>query len=192
VTSHAEKHPLSAEDYLIMERTADTRHELVDGEIFAMTGASRAHNLINGNVFAALHSQLKDRPCEIYNNDMRVKISPAGDYVYPDIVVVCDPPRFEDEHVDTLLNPTLIIEVLSDSTEAYDRGGKFTAYRTLDSLSEYLLITQHEARIEHYTRQTPAGWLLTEVTGLPNSLELPSINCRLMLNEVYAKVDLAA
>ncbi len=161
MTSTAEKIALSAEGYLAMERASDIRHEYMDGEIFAMTGASRKHNLINGNVFASLHSQLKNRPCEIYSNDMRVKMDEAGRYVYPDIVVACDTPRFEDEQLDTLLNPTLIIEVLSDSTEAYDRGGKFAAYRHLESLQEYVLIVQHEARIEHYVRQAQESWLLT-------------------------------
>ena len=189
MTSAAEKTTLSTEDYSAMERASAIRHERVNGDIFAMTVASREHNLITLNTAASLHGQLKDRPCEIYNNDMRVKINAAGDYVYPDIVVVCDGPRLEDEHLDTLLNPTLIIEVLSDSTEAYDRGGKFAAYRTLESLREYVLIAQHEARVEHYVRQAQEGWLLNETSGLQGSLELPCIQCRLALADVYAKVD---
>jgi Uma2 family endonuclease len=191
MTSPAAKTSLSAEDYLAMERASDIRHERMDGEILAMTGASRAHNLITLNTAAALHSQLKGRPCEIYNNDLRVKVSPAGDYVYPDIVVVCEPPRFEDDKFDTLLNPTLIVEVLSDSTEAYDRGHKFAAYRALDSLRDYVLIAQQESRVEHYVRQSAESWLLTETVGLQSSLELSSIDCRLALDEVYAKVGLA-
>ncbi len=189
MTALAEKITLSAEDYLAMERASDIRHERVDGEIFAMTGASRKHNLINGNVFASLHGQLKHRPCEIYSSDMRVKIDAAGSYVYPDIVVACDTPRFEDEDLDTLLNPTLIIEVLSDSTEAYDRGGKFSAYRNLESLQEYILIIQHDVRVEHYVRQEQESWLLTETRGLQNSLELPGIQCQLILADIYAKVE---
>ena len=122
--SAAEQTPLTAEQYLEMERASDTRHEFVQGEVFAMSGASREHNLVTLNTALSLHSQLKGRPCETYSNDMRVKISPLGDYVYPDIVVVCNKPQLEDNHLDTLLNPTVIIEVLSDSTEAYDRGKK--------------------------------------------------------------------
>lgn len=188
MNSPVEKTALSAEDYLTLERSSEIRHEWVNGDIFAMTGASREHNLITLNTASTLHSQLRDRPCEVYSNDMRVKIDAAGNYVYPDVVVVCDTPRFEDEHLDTLLNPILIVEVLSESTEAYDRGGKFTGYRTIESLREYVLIAQDEARVEHYLRQAQEGWLLTETSGLQGSLELPSIHCRLMLADIYAKV----
>ena len=188
----AEKLSPTAEEYLAMERDSDIRHQFVQGEIFAMSGASRKHNVISGNTFAALHNQLKNRPCEIYNNDMRVKISSCGDYVYPDIVAVCDKPQLEDEQLDTLLNPTLIIEVLSESTEAYDRGRKFTAYRSLDSLREYLLIAQDGVQIEHYQRQGEGHWLLSEALDLQAILELPAIDCRLELKDVYAKINFSA
>ncbi|MCP4702107.1 MAG: Uma2 family endonuclease [Gammaproteobacteria bacterium] len=180
----AEKHLPDAGEYLEMERASKTRHEFVQGEIYAMSGASRKHNLINGNLFAALHGQLKKRPCEIYTCDMRVKIRAGGDYVYPDIAAVCGEPRFEDKELDTLLNPTLIVEVLSKTTKIHDRGDKFTAYRTLESLREYLLITQDEVHVEHYVKQNDGRWLLSETICLQDSLALPAIGCTLELADV--------
>lgn len=185
----AQQRQTSAEEYLALERASSERHEFVEGEIFAMTGASRKHNLLSGNSFAALHGQLKDRPCEIYNNDMRVKINADGAYVYPDIVAVCEAPQLEDEQLDTLLNPALVIEVLSESTEAYDRGMKFNAYRKLESLQEYLLVSQDKVQIEHYRRQHDGQWLLADYTDLNDTLELAAIGCRLDLADVYAKVE---
>ena len=132
----AQSHPhLNPQDYLAWERQQETRHEYVNGEIHAMTGASREHNLINGNLFAALHTQTRGKPCEVYSNDMRVKVSETGMYTYPDIAVACGKPEFEDTQVDTLLNPVLIVEVLKVSTEGYDRGAKFAHYRTLPSFA---------------------------------------------------------
>ena len=128
------------EEYLALERQAEYRSEFFHGEIFAMAGASREHNLIAGNVSRELGNQLKGRPCETYQSDMRVKVSDTGLYTYPDVVVACGELAFEDDEVDTLLNPTLLIEVLSESTESYDRGKKFGYYRTIQSLAEYLLV----------------------------------------------------
>jgi len=139
--------PLTPEQYLEIERKAEYKSEYFNGETFAMAGASRRHNLITGNVFAAIHRQIRNRPCEAYTNDMRVKVSESGLYTYPDVVVVCEKPEFDDEHRDTLLNPSLIVEVLSESTEAYDRGKKFENYRMIASLSDYLLIAQDKCRI---------------------------------------------
>ncbi|AUB85090.1 Uma2 family endonuclease [Candidatus Thiodictyon syntrophicum] len=181
---------VTAQEYLAWERRQETRHEYVDGEIYAMTGASREHNLVCGNTFAALHAQLRATPCEVYNNDMRVKVSETGIYTYPDIVIACADPQFEDAEVDTLLNPTLIIEVLSDSTEHYDRGTKFQHYRTLASLQDYLLVAQTESRVEHYVREAGSRWLLTEYRGLDDKLELVSVGCRLLLREMYERVPL--
>jgi Uma2 family endonuclease len=121
---------------------------------------------------------------------MRVKVSPTGLYTYPDVTVVCGEAQFEDNQQDTLLNPTLIVEVLSESTEAYDRGGKFAHYRKLTSLMEYVLITQTKPHIEHYVRQPDNRWLLSEVDSLPDAIHLPSIDCHLALAEVYDKVDI--
>jgi Uma2 family endonuclease len=174
------------EEYLDLERRSDEKHELFDGEIYMMSGASRKHNLIAGNIYAVLHSQLRARQCEAYINDMRVRID-RRNYVYPDLVVVCEPPHLEDDKLDTLLNPTLIGEVLSPTTEQYDRGRKFEAYRAVESLQEYLLIAQDRPRIERYVRQD-AGWLLTEVTGLDAALTLDAIGCTLLLGDIYERI----
>lgn len=178
----------TAEDYLTLERTAPYKSEFHAGQIYAMVGASREHNLVSGNVFRELSLQLKSRPCEAYVNDMRVRAAQAKNYYYPDIAVVCGQPELEDKHGDTLLNPTLLVEVLSPSTEAFDRGGKFANYRKIPSLREYLLVSTHEPRIEHYVRQGEA-WLLTETEGLNATLVLEAIGCTLALGEVYDKVQ---
>jgi Uma2 family endonuclease len=176
------------EEYLTLERKALYKSEYLNGEIFAMSGASREHNLICVNVSSVLHGQLRQRPCETYAGDMRVKVSPTGLYTYPDVVVVCDEPQFEDAQVDTLLNPTLIVEVLSPSTEDYDRGTKFEHYRTLPSLQEYLLISQDRIHIVHYTRQTDSTWVLSETNRQEGLIHLPSIAGNLSVAEIYAKV----
>jgi len=155
-----------------------------------MSGASRRHNLIALHIGAELRAQLKQRPCEVYTSDMRVKISRTGIYTYPAVVVVCEEPVFEDTEVDTLLNPTVLVEVLSKSTEDYDRGGKFEHYRTLASLQEYLLVAQERCHVVHYVRQPDHTWLLAETFDMYCSVHLPSIHCDLMLSEVYAKVRL--
>ncbi|HYN90066.1 MAG TPA: Uma2 family endonuclease, partial [Ardenticatenaceae bacterium] len=147
------------EEYLVRERGAEAKSEYLDGEIVAMVGASRAHNLLTINVAGLLWQQLGDRPCEVYSNDMRVKIPVARVYTYPDVVVSCDDPLFEDDELDTLLNPIVIVEVLSASTESYDRGKKFSFYRSIPSLIEYVLVAQDEHRVEHYLRQAGGHWL---------------------------------
>ncbi|MDD2722946.1 MAG: Uma2 family endonuclease [Methylovulum sp.] len=177
----------TAEEYLTLERNAPYKSEFHNGQIFAMTGASRKHNLVSINIAAELRSQLKKRPCEAYINDMRVKAAEMRSYYYPDIAVVCGVARFEDNMLDTLLNPTVVIEVLSPSTEAYDRGGKFSHYRKIASLREYLLVAQDQPIIECFTRQEN-GWVLTETTGLDAVVKLASIDCSLSLREVYDKV----
>src|SRR5215475_3215142 len=184
------KQRYTPEEYLALERQAQYKSEYYAGEIFAMAGASRWHNLIVANVVGELRSQLKGRPCTTYPSDMRVKVSPTGLYTYPDVTVVCGEAQFEDNQQDTLLNPTLIVEVLSESTEAYDRGGKFAHYRKLTSLMEYVLITQTKPDIEHYVRQPDNRWLLAEADSLHDTLYLPSIACHLALAEVYDKVDI--
>lgn len=182
----------TSEQYLALERAAEYKSEYINGEIYAMSGASREHNLISGNVFRLVSSHFVGRPCEAYVSDMRVKVSPTGMYTYPDVVAVCGEPRFEDDHVDALLNPTAIIEVLSPSTEAYDRGEKFAHYRKLESLSEYVLVSQDKERVEHYIRDSvrPTQWVLTEISGLDGVLQLASIGCDLALRDVYDKVNL--
>ena len=180
----------TAEEYLALERQAECKSEYYAGDIFAMAGASRWHSLIVANVVGELSQQLKGRPCTTYPSNMRVKISPTGLYTYPDVTVVCGEAQFEDTQQDTLLNPTLIVEVLSESTEAYDRGGKFAHYRKLASLMEYVLIAQTKPHVEHYVRQPDNRWLLAEADSLHQTLHLPSIDCHLALAEVYDKVDI--
>ena len=189
MSSQAQKR-YTAEEYLALERQAQYKSEYCAGEIFAMAGASRWHNLIVANVIGELRSQLKGRPCTTYPSDMRVKISPTGLYTYPDVTVVCGEAQFEDTRQDTLLNPTLIVEVLSESTEAYDRGGKFAHYRKLPTLLEYVLITQTKPHIEHYIRQPDNRWLLEEAEGLHGTVHFPAIDCHLSLAEAYDKVDI--
>ena len=176
------------EEYLARERKALDKSEYRDGQIYAMPGASHEHNVIMGNTFAELHIQLRDRTCIVYPSDMRVKVSSTGRYTYPDVVVVCDEPRFDDSHFDTLLNPTVLIEVLSPSTAAYDRGEKFASYQKLDSLCEYVLISQNSVCVEHYLRQEQ-DWDLTEFRSLDDVFSLVSIGCELSLQAIYAKVQ---
>ncbi len=177
----------TAEEYLALERNASNKNEFHDGQIYAMTGASRKHNLITINIARELSLQLKNRTCETYSGDMRIKAATAQNYHYPDAVVVCGTPEFEDAHVDTLLNPTLLIEVLSPSTESYDRGAKFAHYRKIASLQEYLLVSQDQPSIERYLRQGDV-WILSEAIGLDATIPLESIDCQLKLYEVYDKV----
>src|SRR5258706_1105115 len=180
---------VSAKGYLRLERQSEYKSEYVNGEIFAMTGASLKHNLIAGNIFGELRQQLKGRQCQAYVSDMRVKVTATGLYSYPDAVVVCGNPKFEDKYVDTLLNPTLLVEVLSQSTERYDRIAKSSYYRTLDSLAEHLLVAQDEVRLEQYVKQPDGQWLLFECSSLDDLIELSSISCSLALRDVYDKVS---
>lgn len=178
---------LTPEEYLAFERKATTKHEYLNGQIVAMSGASREHNLIAGNMFNGLYTQLIDGACETYISEMRVKNHQTHSYTYPDIVVVCNEPRFEDDVFDTLLNPIVLIEVLSPSTEAYDRGEKFAHYRQIASLQEYVLVSQDRMRVEHYLRQG-TQWLLTEFCGLREVLSLISIDCELHLSDIYRRI----
>jgi Uma2 family endonuclease len=175
-------------EYLALEREAEHRSEYLDGEIFAMAGASRRHNLICLNVGAELRDQLRRRPCEVYVHDMRVKVSATGLYTYPDAVAVCEEPQFEDAELDTLLNPTLLVEVLSPSTADYDRGAKFEHFRTLPSLQEVLFVSQDEVHVLHYVRQPADTWILSESWDVDGVVSLPSIRAELRIAEVYAKV----
>ncbi len=188
--SSQRKTHLTPEEYLALERKSQVRSEYLDGDMVAMSGGSREHNLIVSNIVGELRTALKGRPCEIYPSNMRVRVSASGLYTYPDVVVVCGDPQFEDMHVDTLMNPTAIIEVLSDSTESYDRGAKFGHYRKIPSVVEYLPVAQHEYRVEQYVRQSDGPWLRSEVQGLGAKLELPSIECGLALAEIYERVTL--
>ena len=176
-------------DYLAMERRAETKSEYLNGAIYAMSGASREHNTIVFNLARRIGNQLDNKPCRGYVNDMRVKVSPTGLYTYPDVVIACGELRFEDQHLDTLLNPTVIIEVLSNSTEAYDRGEKFAHYRALESLTDYLLVAQDKPRIEHYQRQVDGQWLYSVADGMDAQVELATIDSKLQLAEIYERVE---
>ena len=180
---------ITPEEYLALEREAETKSEYWYGQIYAMSGASEAHNLISANIVAGLHSQFKKRPCKVYPSDMRVKVSPTGIYTYPDVTVVCGKAGFDEGRKDNLLNPTVIVEVLSPSTEAYDRGKKFDHYRTLESLQDYLLVAQESAMILHYARHDDDRWLLTAYYGLDTVAHIESVDCALPLAEVYDKVE---
>ncbi len=186
----AKKQQWTAEDYLTWERKQPDKHEYFQGEVFAMTGASREHNLLHTNVIRLLGNALLDQPCELYPSEMRVHVPATGLYTYPDVTVVCEEPRFQDTTFDTLLNPTVMFEILSDSTEAYDRGEKFENYRSLDSLRDYVLISQDRALVEHYARQTSGTWLLSTLRA-GGVLRLASIDCVLAVDEIYRKVPLA-
>lgn len=176
-------------EYLAAERRASTKSEFVDGRTFAMAGASRRHNLITSNVIVQLGSQLRHRSCEVYPGDMRVKVPATGLYTYPDVAVVCGEPEFEDAELDTLVNPTLLVEVLSKSTADYDRGAKFDHYRSLASLREVLFIAQDSLHVVHYQRQPDDTWNLSETRDSKSRLILPSIEAELLTAEVYAKVS---
>lgn len=181
------KQRLTVAEYLELEASSREKHEFFEGEAFAMGWASEAHNLIVGNVLAELRQQLRGKPCRVYPSDLRVKVHASGLYTYPDVVVVCGEPRFEQPG-ETLLNPTLLVEVLSDSSEAYDRGRKSEQYRTLPSLTDYLLIAQDRVLVEHYSRQPEERWLLQAGTRLEESLAIASLGCALLLREVYFNV----
>lgn len=178
------------EEYLALERAAEYKSEYFNGEIFAMSGASRRHVLIVTNLVVQLATQLKKRDCSVYSTDLRVKVNPTGLYTYPDVIVVCGESQFSDAHMDTLINPNVIVEVLSESTQGYDRGGKFEQYRTLESFKEYVLVAQDKPHVEHFVRQPDNRWLLSETNRMEDSIELNSIGCTLALTEIYDKVNL--
>ncbi len=183
---------LSLEDWLAGERAAlESRSEYLDGEVFAMTGASLEHNTIVVNIGSELRTQIKGRPCRVYANDMKVLIHSANAGKYPDLVAHCGEPELLDDRRDVLLNPNLIVEVLSHSTEAYDRGGKFALYRRIPSLREYLLVSQDRVRVEHYRRDADGHWTLTDYTGLDDQIPLESLDCVLALTEIYDKIEFA-
>ncbi len=192
--SYAARPFVTPEQYLMQERTALNKHEYVDGEVREMPGASRFHNLITGNIITVLNLALVDREStEVYPSDIRVHIAPTNRFTYPDVVVISgEEPRFTDSAVDTLLNPTVLFEVLSDSTEAYDRGKKFANYQMVPSLKEYVLVSQDEPRIELFRRDADGGWKYESVTGTESSASLRSLDIAISLKDVYRKVTFPA
>lgn len=183
-------HP-SFQDWLEGERAAfDERYEYVDGEVFLMSGGSAEHHAIILNIAGQLWAQTKGRPCHVYGQGMRLQVQAADAGKYPDLMALCGEQQFHDGRRDLLLNPSLIVEVLSDSTEGYDRGGKFALYRQIPSLREYLLVAQDRVSVELYTPQADGRWVLTPFDNLGGSVTLPSIGCELALTEVYDRIDL--
>ena len=184
MSSPALKIHRTPQEYLALERRSNVRHEFVDGELYAMAGASRGHNLISGNLYLGLRTQLRGRPCEVYMSDMRVWVDETGLYTYPDLVVSCGEPKFQDDEFDTLLNPTLIIEILSPTTRSYDRGRKFAHYRRLASLREYVLVAQDQALVQIHRRHDEE-WTSTELSRRHEILHLESVGCRIALDDIY-------
>jgi len=180
---------LTPEEYLAFERRSEERHEYVNGELFAMSGASERHNQIVVNLSGEIRTQFKARSCKVYTNDMRIRIPGTARYTYPDVAALCDVARFEDKELDTLTNPALIIEVLSASTEAYDRGLKFEEYRHIETFVEYVLVAQTKPHIEQFRRQTDGQWLFSTTSGLESFIDFASVGCRLSLAEIYDKVE---
>lgn len=176
-------------EYLEFERNSEIRHEFIDGEIFEMAGANKRHNRISTNIIRLLDNQLLERDCNVYGSDMRVDISAIDKYTYPDVVAVCGEEIFADETEDNLLNPILIVEVLSKSTEAYDRGAKFEYYQTIESFHEYVLITQEPFRVEQFVRKDKNVWTYFEFRKPDDVVKLNSIDCDLVLRDIYHKVQ---
>lgn len=179
---------ISPEAYLAQERGAQFKSEYWDGRIYAMSGGSEQHCLIAMNLGASLWQQLKGRPCRPYGSDMRIATSTGKRYFYPDLSVICGPTQFHDEHKDTAVNPTVIVEVLSESTAAYDRGPKFLSYQGIVALQEYLLVHADQPIVEHYLSRPDDSWIYQKVEGLTANLILTSIQCSLNLEEVYLSV----
>jgi Uma2 family endonuclease len=186
----AAKRRLTAREYLFIERKAETRSEFVDGEMFAMAGGTERHSLIAANLIRELGNALKDKSCQVFTSDMRLKVEATNSYTYPDVQVACGRLRFEDEMRDTLLNPKVVIEVLSVSTAAWDRGRKFWHYRHLNSLTDYVLVSQDGWLVEHYARQSGGAWRIETLDTAKATLALNSIKARVPLMEIYAKTGL--
>ena len=180
---------ITPEQYLEIERQAEFKSEYFAGRMFAMAGGSTKHSLISGNVYALIWAQLRKKPCFTFNSDMKVCVDETGLYTYPDISVVCGEVKYTDGHRDMIENPVVIIEVLSPTTEGYDRGAKFGHYQEISSLAEYLLVSQEAMRIEHYVRQDDHQWLLSNHFGPDAVVKIASIDCDLPLAEVYERVE---
>jgi Uma2 family endonuclease len=178
---------LTPEQYLAIERVAEFKSEYYQGKMYAMAGGKPIHSLIKTHFLTQLDLALEGRHCFVYDSDLRVRVSPTGLYTYPDVSVVCGEPVFFDE--DTLVNPKLIVEVLSKSTEAHDRGLKFAQYRTIESFEEYVLVSQAEPRVERFRRQPGGQWVFSDTVGLDAVVTLESIECQVPMSRIYRKVD---
>ncbi len=185
-----QKLKMSPEEYLEFERASEFKHEYFDGEILAMTGARVNHNRIASNINYSLRNQLNDRPCDVFLNDMRVKIQEIDKYTYPDVVVVCGDLEMEDREFDTLLNPIVIIEILSNATEIYDRGKKFSHYRLIPSLQEYILVSQYHCQVEQFVRGDDGVWRLFEpYIEMDERFKIEAVDCELPLSDIYFRVE---
>jgi len=184
-----EKTKMTPEEYLEFEKNSELKHEYLDGELFAMVGARKNHNWINSNIVRELGAQLKETSCMVFSSDMRVKIEELQKYTYPDIVVACARIEFLEDELDSLLNPVIVIEILSDSTEAYDRGLKFKHYRLIESLREYILVSQYSSVVEKYVRDEGGIWLYSSMDDMDQTLMIDSIECELPLLEIYHRVE---
>jgi Uma2 family endonuclease len=179
---------ITPQEYLIRERQASTKSEFYQGEVFAMGGGSANHSLIAANFVGEVRNALKDKPCAVFNSDLRVQVQSTGLYTYPDATIVCGDLEFDDDHRDTLLNPTVIVEVLSDSTEKYDRGKKSNHYRQITSLKELILIAQDRPHVERFTRQPNGDWLFHEQKDPEADFELKSLGISVAISELYRGV----
>ena len=182
---------ITPQEYLEQERRAKIKSEYVNGRIYAMSGVSDEHSTISANLVGELHTRFKGRSCKVHGSDMRVQVEDTGRYAYPDVTVVCGESLFADTHMDTLTNPIILVEVLSPSTEAYDRGAKFEYYQHIVTLQEYVLVSQSRPLVEKFTRQGEQ-WLLTMHRGLDAVLDLSSVDCRIPLREIYDRVAFPA
>ncbi len=186
--SSAAKSKLTVAEYLAFERASESKHEFFDGELFAMTGGTPAHSLIASNFIREAGNALKDRPCVVYTSDLRVKVNATGLYTYPDVTIVCGEQKFDDNQSDTLINPTIVVEVLSKSTASYDRGPKSKHFRKIDSLQALILIEQDSPVVEVYCRQSDGKWILTDATELTDSIAIEPIGIFIPLAEIYRNV----
>jgi Uma2 family endonuclease len=184
-------HLMTPEEYLVFEEQSEEKHEYYGGNLVALAGGNRIHSIICSNINASFHRQVRERPCVVYTSDMKIKAEQPRKYMYPDVAVVCGESRFEDATQRVLLNPTVVIEVLSDSTEKHDRGKKFQYYRSIESFQEYVLVAQDTRHVDHYTKQSDNLWLLTSFDQEDAYLQLASINCTLTIKEIYEKVQLS-
>jgi Uma2 family endonuclease len=177
------------EEYLALERRAEHRSEFYQGRMYAMAGANRRHNLIAGSVYASLRNQLRPGGCEVYIADMKVRVKATGLYTYPDVVAACGDIRFDGPRNEVLLNPCILVEVLSKSTQTRDRGWKFQNYWEIPSLVDYVLVSQDQPLIEHYVRRPDANWMFEFVRGLETTLVLAAVNCRVPMRDIYLDVQ---
>ena len=183
---------ISAEQYLEIERFSETRHEFLDGVVYAMAGESPDHSTICYNLSGITHAQLSSKPCRGFSPNMKVRAGIGGLYAYPDLMIVFGEAQFHDEQGDVLLNPTVIFEVLSPSTEKYDRGEKFRRYRTqIETLQDYVLVSQDQMRVEHHHRERDGTWNQTEISVADGILMLDSIECTVFLTEIYRNTEVA-